>query len=91
MGDSGKTDRVTGANILKPQCILEYNQNMGAIDKTDMLQSSIESVRKCVKWYKKIFFFLHYGKFEFYRLHRDEKVGVSTASLAKKKTQIARQ
>jgi hypothetical protein len=33
----------------------------------------------------KYFFFLHYGKVEFYRLHRDEKVGVSTASLAKKK------
>jgi hypothetical protein len=31
------------------------------------------------------YFFLHYGKAEFYRLHWDEKVGVSTASLAKKK------
>jgi hypothetical protein len=40
---------------------------------------------------RKFVFFLHYGKVEFYRLHRDEKVGVSTVSLAKKKTQMARQ
>jgi hypothetical protein len=31
---------------------------MAAVDKTDMLQSSIESIRKTVKWYKKVFFHL---------------------------------
>lgn len=31
---------------------------MGAIDKTGMLLSSIECVRKTVKWYKKTFFHL---------------------------------
>jgi hypothetical protein len=29
---------------------------MGAVDKKDMILSSIESVRKTVKWYKKFFF-----------------------------------
>ncbi|KAJ8946654.1 hypothetical protein NQ314_008826 [Rhamnusium bicolor] len=31
---------------------------MGAIDKTDMLLSSTESVRKTIRWYKKVFFHL---------------------------------
>lgn len=31
---------------------------MGSIDKTDMLLSSVECVRKTSKWYKKIFFHL---------------------------------
>lgn len=30
---------------------------MGAVDKTDMLLSVAESVRKTIKWYKKVFFF----------------------------------
>ncbi|XP_072161371.1 piggyBac transposable element-derived protein 4-like [Bemisia tabaci] len=44
--------------VMKPTCIVNYNKNMGAVDKTDMLLSSIESVRKTVKWYKKVFFHL---------------------------------
>lgn len=31
-------------DIMKPVCILNYNSNMRAVDRTDMLQSSIESV-----------------------------------------------
>ncbi|KAJ8918212.1 hypothetical protein NQ315_014080 [Exocentrus adspersus] len=45
-------------DVYKPQMVLDYSQNMGAVDRTDMLQSSIESVRKSVKWYKKLFFHL---------------------------------
>ena len=55
---SGKINHKTKEKKLKPECILQYNLNMGAVDKTDMLQSSIESVRKNVKWYKKVFFHL---------------------------------
>lgn len=47
-----------GNQIKKPLSVLKYNENMGAIDKTDMLLSSIECVRKTVKWYKKLFFHL---------------------------------
>lgn len=39
-----------------PKCVNEYNKNMGSVDKTDMLLSSVECVRKTVKWYKKLFF-----------------------------------
>jgi len=40
----------------KPACVVDYNKNMGAVDKTDMLLSSTECVRKNIKWYKKVFF-----------------------------------
>lgn len=47
-----------GKITMKPKCIKEYNENMGSVDKTDMLLSSVECVRKTIKWYKKIFFHL---------------------------------
>lgn len=56
MSSTGKKDRKTHLQILKPNSVLDYNQNMGSVDKTDMLISSVESVRKSVKWYKKLFF-----------------------------------
>ncbi|KAJ8934768.1 hypothetical protein NQ318_010424 [Aromia moschata] len=38
---TGKTDRTTNLQIMKPECIIEYNKRMGAVDKTDMLLSSV--------------------------------------------------
>lgn len=58
MVHTGKKDPVKKTDISKPKCIVDYNTNMGAVDRTDMLQSSIQSVRKSVKWYKKLFFHL---------------------------------
>ncbi|KAL4125843.1 hypothetical protein QTP88_010083 [Uroleucon formosanum] len=57
LGDSGKVDK-NGVNIKKPKCIVNYNACMGSIDKTDMLHSSVECVRKTLKWGRKIFFHL---------------------------------
>jgi len=57
LDDSGKFDR-KGNLVKKPICVINYNQCMGSIDKTDMLLSSVECVRKTSKWYKKIFFYL---------------------------------
>lgn len=56
---TGKRD-YQGKQIVKPLSVLRYNENMGAwgIDKTAMLLSSIECVRKPIKWYKKLFFHL---------------------------------
>ncbi|XP_008184865.1 piggyBac transposable element-derived protein 4-like [Acyrthosiphon pisum] len=57
MVDTKNIDRKTGKKYLKPQyCVVSYNKNMGAIDKTDMLLSSTECVRRTLKWYKKLFF-----------------------------------
>ena len=44
--------------IIKPKCVVDYNRSMGAVDKTDMIISTIHSQRKNLKWYKKYFFHL---------------------------------
>lgn len=44
--------------LKKPSCILDYNHSMGAVDKTDMVSSTIKCIRKSYKWYKKFFFHL---------------------------------
>lgn len=56
MKESHKKDRQTGQSIMKPQCVIDYNNNMGAVDRLDMMLSSVESVRKSTKWYRKFFF-----------------------------------
>ena len=53
-----KNDWKTQKVIAKPECIIDFNENMGSVDKTDMQISFIECVRKTAKWYKKFFFHL---------------------------------
>lgn len=43
-------------NKLKPKCIVSYNENMGAVDISDMLISYNDCTRKTIKWYSKLFF-----------------------------------
>lgn len=50
--------RKNNEDIVKPKCVVDYNESMGGVDRTDMLLSTTESVRKSVKWYKKVFFHL---------------------------------
>ncbi|XP_050314831.1 piggyBac transposable element-derived protein 4-like [Anthonomus grandis grandis] len=49
-------DRSTNENKKKPLCVIQYNQHMGAIDRSDMLISSVDCTRKSIKWYNKLFF-----------------------------------
>ncbi|XP_025195976.1 piggyBac transposable element-derived protein 4-like, partial [Melanaphis sacchari] len=42
-----------GKIIMKPKCVKEYNENMESVDKTNMLLSSVECVRKTIKCYWK--------------------------------------
>ncbi|CAF1556805.1 unnamed protein product, partial [Rotaria sordida] len=51
-----KIDRNTGKQIMKPVCVQNYNENMGAIDLVDMQSSFTECIRRTIKWYKKFFF-----------------------------------
>lgn len=44
--------------VIKPSCIVDNNKSMGAVDKSDMIINSIESIRKSVKWYTSFFFFI---------------------------------
>jgi len=54
--NSGKIDRSNGTEIMKPALVMEYSQKMGAVDETDMQISFSASIRKTLKWYKKLFF-----------------------------------
>ena len=47
-----------GKDIIKPQCVLSYNEGMGGVDRSDQQASTYQCVRKCVKWYKKLFFYV---------------------------------
>ena len=56
--ESEKRDYRTGLYKKKPSCIVDYNSNMGAVDRVDMILSTLNSLRKTIKWYKKLFFHL---------------------------------
>ena len=57
MENSGKKDK-SGNPILKPTCVLEYNNGKCGVALSDELASSHRSVRKSIKWYKKICFYM---------------------------------
>ena len=44
--------------IQKPVCVLDYNNSMGAVDKADMVISTMNSTRESSKWYREFFFHL---------------------------------
>ncbi|XP_046689170.1 piggyBac transposable element-derived protein 4-like, partial [Homalodisca vitripennis] len=56
--ETGKVNYMTKEKIMKPKCIQEYNYNMGAVDRTDMMLSNVSFIRRTQKWYKKLF--LHF-------------------------------
>lgn len=43
----------TRDQIMKPECVIDYNVNMRLVDKSDAMISSVEFARKTLKWYKK--------------------------------------
>ncbi|KAL6419035.1 hypothetical protein ACFW04_014103 [Cataglyphis niger] len=54
--ETEKRDYRSGLYKKKPSCIVDYNSNMGAVDRVDMILSTLNSLRKTIKWYKKIIF-----------------------------------
>ena len=59
---------------MKPLCAHEYNQNRGSVDRTDMQISFSASIRKTMKWYKKLFFhFLDLSLLDAYLLYKRTK------------------
>ena len=57
MADTGKRNR-DGIALEKPWCVLDYNEGMKGVDIADQLALSHRTVRKSIKWYKKVFYFL---------------------------------
>ena len=55
---TGKKDQQTGEDIMKPNCIVEYNKYMKGVDRADQYLSYYSFVRKTVKWSKKVVLYL---------------------------------
>lgn len=58
MKDTKKIHWKTKEHIFKPDIVIDYNINMRLAVKADMQLSSVDNLRKSVKWYKKVFFHL---------------------------------
>lgn len=43
-------------NVRKPKVIDEYNQYMSGVDKSDQMISTYNVLRKCLRWWKTLFF-----------------------------------
>lgn len=56
--ETEKRNYRTGLKKNKPSCVVDYNSNMGAVDKVYVILSTLNSTRKTIKWYKKFFFHL---------------------------------
>jgi hypothetical protein len=55
MAPPRKRNSNTDKEILKPLCIKEYNENRDTVDKAAIQITFSESLRKTIKWYKKLF------------------------------------
>ena len=58
MADTGKVDRSTGENRRKPDCVINYNKKMGAVDVTDQMSKYYSFANKTMKCWKKMFFYM---------------------------------
>lgn len=79
MTDTGKKKFQKGGkcavdNTIKPKCVIEYNHGMGGVDHQDQVLACFPVMRKFVKGYRKIFFYLlDMGMFNSYVLYSKMK------------------
>lgn len=52
--DTGKINKKTNEMIKKPLCILTYNDNKKGIDYSDQMSSYYTTLRRGLKWYRKV-------------------------------------
>lgn len=76
---TGKASHRTWEEVLKVEWILEYNTKKWSVNKLDMQISSVESARKSLKWYKKLFCHLLVLIPTFYTNWEQEKSHQSTS------------
>lgn len=76
-----KKDSRTQQAVQTPSCIADYTKNMGAVDNQDKIVTNLESVGKCLKWYKKYFFHLLdvsiWNAFCLLRMKKNEKYSMA--------------
>ncbi|XP_046142229.1 piggyBac transposable element-derived protein 4-like [Osmia bicornis bicornis] len=57
--------------VIKPKCILEYNKGMGAVDHQDQMLACFPIMRKVIKGYRKLFFYMSdMALFNTYIMHK---------------------
>lgn len=62
-------------HVSKPNTILDYTKNMGAVDRSDHFISSYEFMRRTKKWYRKMFFWiLEVGLINSYLLYKQVQI-----------------
>lgn len=59
MSDTTKVDRTTGQPVRKPDVVQDYNKHMGSVDVADFMANSYSEMRRSLKWYKKLVFYLN--------------------------------
>ncbi|XP_026746059.1 piggyBac transposable element-derived protein 3-like [Trichoplusia ni] len=58
---TGKKQRRTNEEILKPDCVLTYNNYKKGIDYSDHMSSYYSTLRRGLKWYRKVMLELLFG------------------------------
>ncbi|GFO03110.1 PiggyBac transposable element-derived protein 4 [Plakobranchus ocellatus] len=53
---TGKTNPVTKEAVIKLEAVHQYNQFMGAVDRSDQMVTNYAFKRRTLKWWKKAFF-----------------------------------
>lgn len=54
---TNKTNQ-NGEPVVKPLCVLDYNANMGGVDRADQLSKYYSFARKTNKWWVKLLFYI---------------------------------
>ena len=58
MEEVSRKTAATTEKFLKPKLIVEYTKNMGGVDTSDHYYASYSFLRKSVKWWRKMFFWM---------------------------------
>ncbi|XP_066928515.1 uncharacterized protein [Clytia hemisphaerica] len=49
-------DKYCKVTVRQPQCVQRYNPYMNGVDKSDQLLAKFNLLRKCIRWWKILFF-----------------------------------
>ncbi|CAF1017113.1 unnamed protein product [Rotaria sp. Silwood1] len=72
-----KYTKRSNTTIQKPASVIDYNSNIHTIDKADMQISLVVYLRKSIKWYRKLFFYMLdlsvYNSYLLYKINTKKK------------------
>lgn len=76
---TNKTNKLTRQEVMKPNVVISYNDNMGGVDLKDQSLSAYKILRKTIKWYHKLYFHaidiaIHNALAIYNQLHPEKKM-----------------